>query len=1216
MTQWIKRFILLVLFVCLAGETFSAEPYSRTMRIGESQYFDVDGIPGQDLKIRLISVQNGVAVLEKEDLRKHVTEVQYFYAAQGNAEAVAPILLQPYPAQVTTENILFSGISEAGLELRLYQGSSTDFSSANWVENAEFSRNGSSFSVSVPLNLGSNLFFVSYAPGIIGARAIAAIERIELSGALLNADLDPIGSSDIRVTALNIENASLGVMNAIETILGAEQSRTQTQWNVSASRFEIDNTQTQASERSFHLSFLGSEGSVQSRQTIVIPVDDVFPVVHEMDSFLRLTPGGSSVSGNFEDNLGVRFVWMRLSDAAGMEVARAYAETGKLSEGSLHIDFPDVRTMTLKVYAADGGALNSAALELPREELLKGRKYTLETGVTDIAGNRSAVKTYEISAFTGHKEWNISLVDAIPRGDVQAYPLLVRITEDDMDFSAASPSGADLRFLDENGENLLFEVERFDAKKNIAEVWVRIPRIAAGTAFIRLDMLWGSMEAEHAGTSFSVWDDAFRGVYHFNEKYMGPYIPEADYTDYTIYATGDAVFRERTKIYGVIAASGVLRFGMDSRVEGDALAGLAIYKDERAVIIGKSTEGNLNPLKMVIEPQPQAGSRDIVVSSNSSAALLPGKYQDLTLGAGSTVKLSSGTYHFRNVNFSQDAIIDADISRGVIVMKVSGNLNVAERSQVVLKGNTRASMFRCDVAASNVFFGMDVKWKGIVTAPNAVVHVGERMAWIGALYAHDIITGTDVVFMPDLPAARYPTIPVDDEMFPPATIAGFALFATENVVLQNNSQVKGRIGSNGSLSLGYDSRLYGDAWVLQNLSLGSQSTLTGSVLLGGSLQENANVNWAGSVTPILETGNYKIPEVNVNLGTESIVVRNDQVYSLLPGSYGSLIIQSRGTLQMSSGLYHFANIQVENDGIVSAEMSQGAIEVRVAGNGYFGDRSRFIRSGSECFGDLRFFFSGSGLIRYGNDIQFKGAVRAPDAEVILGDRNVYTGSLWARRIEVKSGSSFLSENSVSMGNENTDIEFTYASDWILDATRFRYHGSNVSSVSKEGFIAESQHLKTSSRIELSSGEYTRNNQGTWSCWLRFDGISGRILSSADVAIPNWEWRRTAEGNVIVRIGSLSLSLPVPENVWILLSVVQGDNTMSVYLNGSLQARGSVGNLNSIAKPWLGSYTGAMEFDEFRVSETARSEDWIRLDYHTQKRPDNEIEPIMEFARSK
>ncbi|MDR3002223.1 MAG: DUF2341 domain-containing protein [Fibromonadaceae bacterium] len=1170
-----------------------AESNSRTMRVGESQYFSIDST-GQDFRIKLVSVQNGVAVLEKEYLKKQIPELQYYYAAQGTADAVLPILLQPYPAQVTAEHQTLYGISE-DLELRLYRGDQRDFSTAVWLESAEFIRNGSNFSIQVSLAMGENHFFISYAPGIVGERAIASIQRKEASRGALNADLDPIGSAAIRTTALKIENASLGTMEAFETIFGEPHSRTQMEWNEAFYRFEVENTQTKASERSFHLSHLGNDGKIRSSQTIVIPVDDILPVIREIDSPQRFVPGSASISGNFTDNLGVRFVWLRLMDNAGIEVARTYVETGKLPEGSMLIDFPNTGNMNLKVYAVDGSVLGAKVLELPREALLKGNKYTLEVGVTDIAGNRSDVKKYEVSAFVGHKEWNISLVNAMPKNEVQAYPLLLRIGEKDMDFSTASPTGSDLRFLDEKGNNLAFEVERFDARKKQAEVWVRIPRITANTLFIRLNMLWGNAEAEHYGKPSSVWDDGFRGVYHFNEMYLGPYIPETDFSDYTVYVTGNASFRERARLNGTIAASGTIQLGMDSKVD--------------------NVKENLKPLEMTIVPLPQPGTHDINISSNGSTALLPGKYQDLTIGAGSRVKLSAGTYHFRNVKLSQDAVIEADISRGVVTVKVAGNMNIAERSQIALSGNTKASMFRCDVSASNVSFGTDVKWKGILTAPNATVNIGERMSWTGALYAQGIVTGTDVSFIPSLSEAQYAIIPADDDIFPPATLAGFDLFATQNIVLQNNSKINGQLGSNGNLSLGYDARLYGDAWVLQNLSLGNQSTLTGSVLLGGSLSEGANVNWSGSVIPLLESGHYTIPEVNVNAGAASITVGNDQIHSLTPGSYGNLVIRTRGTLQITAGIYHFASLQVESDGIVSADMSKGIVEVMVAGNANFSDRAKFIRSGSDNFNDLKFFFATNNSIRYGHDINFKGAIRAPSAEVILGDRNSYTGTLWARRIEIGNGSSFISERLTS-GNNETDIEAIHVSDWIADATRFRRNGFNTSSTAKRGFIAESQFFNATSHIRLPFAEYVRNGQGTWSSWLYLDEASGRIASSSDVSVPNWEWKLNDEGNLIIRIGSRSLSLPVPDKVWVLLSIVQNGNEISVYLNDILQAKGSAaGDLSSTANPWFGSSAGVTRFDEIRISETARSEDWIRLDYHTQKVDEEENEAITEFAKN-
>lgn len=58
-----KIFLLALLIVA----TLFAE--TRTMRIGESQYFSSGKSSEQDLKVTLVGVRNGVAVLKKESVQ-------------------------------------------------------------------------------------------------------------------------------------------------------------------------------------------------------------------------------------------------------------------------------------------------------------------------------------------------------------------------------------------------------------------------------------------------------------------------------------------------------------------------------------------------------------------------------------------------------------------------------------------------------------------------------------------------------------------------------------------------------------------------------------------------------------------------------------------------------------------------------------------------------------------------------------------------------------------------------------------------------------------------------------------------------------------------------------------------------------------------------------------------------------------------------------------
>jgi hypothetical protein len=109
-------------------------------------------------------------------------------------------------------------------------------------------------------------------------------------------------------------------------------------------------------------------------------------------------------------------------------------------------------------------------------------------------------------------------------GDVADFPLLLRFTKVNMDFSQAHGNGADLRFADPDGNALSFEVERWDSAAALGEVWLRLPKVAGDKDAAVARMYWGNASATsvaHPGSAFRN-QDGFAGVWHFDETSDAP----------------------------------------------------------------------------------------------------------------------------------------------------------------------------------------------------------------------------------------------------------------------------------------------------------------------------------------------------------------------------------------------------------------------------------------------------------------------------------------------------------------------------------------------------------------------------------------------------------------------------------------------------------------------------------------------------------------------
>ena len=91
--------------------------------------------------------------------------------------------------------------------------------------------------------------------------------------------------------------------------------------------------------------------------------------------------------------------------------------------------------------------------------------------------------------------------DSTPSGadikeNLNDFPLLVRLHSGNFNFTNAKDDGSDIRFISSDGTNLLkYHIERFDPIDEMALIWVKIPRISAGTATEYIWMYYGNEDA-------------------------------------------------------------------------------------------------------------------------------------------------------------------------------------------------------------------------------------------------------------------------------------------------------------------------------------------------------------------------------------------------------------------------------------------------------------------------------------------------------------------------------------------------------------------------------------------------------------------------------------------------------------------------------------------------------------------------------------------------
>jgi hypothetical protein len=98
------------------------------------------------------------------------------------------------------------------------------------------------------------------------------------------------------------------------------------------------------------------------------------------------------------------------------------------------------------------------------------------------------------------------------------FPLLVRLDRGTFDFGQAKAHGEDIRFIDDRGTPLAYQIEQWDAVRGTAAVWVRIPAVK-GNARQEIRMYWGKADAtsESRGSAVFGESNGYLSVLHLGD---------------------------------------------------------------------------------------------------------------------------------------------------------------------------------------------------------------------------------------------------------------------------------------------------------------------------------------------------------------------------------------------------------------------------------------------------------------------------------------------------------------------------------------------------------------------------------------------------------------------------------------------------------------------------------------------------------------------------
>jgi hypothetical protein len=115
---------------------------------------------------------------------------------------------------------------------------------------------------------------------------------------------------------------------------------------------------------------------------------------------------------------------------------------------------------------------------------------------------------------------NTGVTGANVAGAVRNFPVLIRLTSAEAAiFSAAKAGGADIRFSKSNDSALPYQIERWNATANRAEIWVKVDTVKGNDSAQTIRMYWGNAAANSQSNGSAVFDTAsgFASVWHLGD---------------------------------------------------------------------------------------------------------------------------------------------------------------------------------------------------------------------------------------------------------------------------------------------------------------------------------------------------------------------------------------------------------------------------------------------------------------------------------------------------------------------------------------------------------------------------------------------------------------------------------------------------------------------------------------------------------------------------
>lgn len=134
-----------------------------------------------------------------------------------------------------------------------------------------------------------------------------------------------------------------------------------------------------------------------------------------------------------------------------------------------------------------------------------------------IADNKTVIGTFAEWSYSKNIKINTTNSGSNTASDLYNFPILLKLSNSNFDFSKTNSNGSDLRFTRSDTTVLNYEIESWNSTGQEAVIWVKVDTIFGNNQSQAIKMLWGNSSASSSSSSEAVFDTSlgYAAVWHF-----------------------------------------------------------------------------------------------------------------------------------------------------------------------------------------------------------------------------------------------------------------------------------------------------------------------------------------------------------------------------------------------------------------------------------------------------------------------------------------------------------------------------------------------------------------------------------------------------------------------------------------------------------------------------------------------------------------------------